>query len=708
MKLIKYLIGLCLLVSVSACSTKETIYHVGEESGANNLLEVLKKENYKLISFASIDEAIQNIPEGAALLWLPCNYPENPELLTTARIERIREKNLRVYAEYAVVNPRADVDVKGTELTLERVVVTDNTLFPSIENMTLLNVNGSFVLPTHTAEHPLLAVAKVAGFDKAVYGLDNTETKTLLYKYNDNILLSTSALSRFASVRFTPEHLWKQVWEGIFSHLLAKPVTFNSWLTYLAPAYPENVALPATARLESARKGIEWFYNGHFLIHPSWKKDYVDRYIGDGAMPVGPPLPADAPNGDGSMGVLEGHCSFIYHDGSQKYRYWIRNDVQGESAMAFALAARHDANAEHARVAENLLDYAFKTFFIEDKPQSPLHGLMGWAITAPQVFYGDDNARFILGVLAAAPSLGEDRWNRMLIENIVANFRTTGLEGFRGDRLEGPDMLTNGLKHYQTHSLVSPHPHFESWLWACYLWLYNQTGYEPLLNLAKTGIRHTMEAYPSKWKWTNGIQQERARMILPLAWLVRVEPSEEHVGWLNFMVDELLKNQVESGAIREELGDASVGMFGRTRSNAQYGLHEAPLIFDNGDPVADLLYTNNFAFIGLHEAAEATGNPKHKEAVARLSDFMTRAQVRSSRFKDVDGAWFRAFNYQDWDYWASNADAGWGVWSTLTGWIQSWIVSTQYLLEMETSLWDVANQMNVKQDWETVKSEMLN
>ncbi|MCS2386949.1 hypothetical protein NXV57_00130 [Bacteroides thetaiotaomicron] len=75
-----------------------------------------------------------------------------------------------------------------------------------------------------------------------------------------------------------------------------------------------------------------------------------------------------------------------------------------------------------------------------------------------------------------------------------------------------------------------------------------------------------------------------------------------------------------------------------------------------------------------------------------MRDFLIRIQVRSDKFKNVDGAWFRAFNYEDWNYWASNADAGWGAWSTLTGWIQSWIVGTQFVLEEDSSLWDIVNQ----------------
>ena len=38
------------------------------------------------------------------------------------------------------------------------------------------------------------------------------------------------------------------------------------------------------------------------------------------------------------------------------------------------------------------------------------------------------------------------------------------------------------------------------------------------------------------------------------------------------------------------------------------GTFEAPLNQENSDPVSDLLYTTNFAFLGLHEAAAATGN----------------------------------------------------------------------------------------------------
>ena len=74
----------------------------------------------------------------------------------------------------------------------------------------------------------------------------------------------------------------------------------------------------------------------------------------------------------------------------------------------------------------------------------------------------------------------------------------------------------------------------------------------------------------------------------------------------------------------------------------------------------------------------------------------------------MDGAWFRAFNYQDWNYWAANADAGWGAWSTLTGWIQSWIVGTQFLMEKNTSLWELSNRKDISKTANKVIEEMIN
>ena len=396
---------------------------------------------------------------------------------------------------------------------------------------------------------------------------------------------------------------------------------------------------------------------------------------------------------------MEGNLSRILMDGSQMYRYWIRADCNAETA--YTLSVLGSASPQHKQVAINLLDYLFKTSNLrrgnKDNPASATYGLIGWSTNDayPDVYYGDDNARVILAAIGASAFLNNESWNRYIAEGIIANFRTTGINGFRGGKLFDAAIIKTELPAIQNNPLINPHPHYESWIWATYLWLYDKTGYQPLLEKAKKAITITMEAYPN-WKWTNGIQQERARMILPLAWLVRVEDTPKHREWLDIVVNKLLENMDECGAIREELGSSGKGSYGATKTNADYGKHEAPLIAVNGDPVADMLYTTNFGFFALNEAAAATGDVKYKEAVSKIGEFLVKIQVNSTAQPGLDGAWFRAFDYKRWDYWASNADQGWGAWGTLTGWTQSWIVCTLAMQQENQNLWDLSEKSAIK------------
>ena len=107
-------------------------------------------------------------------------------------------------------------------------------------------------------------------------------------------------------------------------------------------------------------------------------------------------------------------------------------------------------------------------------------------------------------------------------------------------------------------------------------------------NTAEMGIQTMMESYPDGWTWTNGLAQERARMILPLAWLVRVKDTIENRDMLMTVVKDFLKLQDETGAIQEELGRVEMGKYPPPQSNEAYGTSEASLIAQNGDPVSDL------------------------------------------------------------------------------------------------------------------------
>jgi hypothetical protein len=677
-------------------------------SANHDLLIWLRGEGYELSFHQEILAAVNEMNKGASLLVLSEEYPQKRVAIPEEFFSVAKNKNITFYLEFPEDFEGLESRGEVLETRLERAVVVSDEFGGELSPMKILGINDCHVISSQVND-PLLVIAKVAGLDKAEYGLEGVPAYPLLFK-KDLGFIALTKLSDFAEGRYGPEQHWKLLWSHIISKLTGKDsFNFDSWPRYLAPTFNATEEISREDKEGSVKKGVDWFAKGKFYIAKNWK-DYWLKYQGDGTNPVGPPVPESFAAGDGSEGLLEGHSSNIYFDGSQQYRYWIRADVQGEGAYALAAASNLLEEPAYAGNAENLISFLFRENLRNgprNDPDSAAFGLIGWSNTHPHVYYGDDNARAILGILGAMAHMQKEDWNGEILEAILANFRTTGKNGFRSNRLNNTDLHQLGWQHYWNQETINPAPHFESWMWAVYLWLYDKTGYEPLLAKTKKAIAITMDSYPEDWYWTNGIQQERARMILPLSWLVKVEDTPEHREWLDRIVSKLLENQVESGAIREELGGADKGKYGRTSSNQEYGLHEAPLIFENGDPIADMLYTSNFAFFSLNEAAHATNNPVYFEALKKLSDFLTRIQVKSDRFQDLDGGWFRAFDFERWEFWASNADAGWGAWGTLTGWTQSWIVATQVLVLQDQSYWELTKKSTIAKTFDQKSSLML-
>lgn len=683
----------------------QQIYFCGPES--NDLYRQLVQEGFTIKRYSVIGDAIRDVPRGQHLVVVSEGYPEHRTPIRAEDYAAAKKKKLRIYIEYPAFIPGYELPDTVRYNKLERGVVFSDLFGAALPAMSIVGVNGAHLIDIPVSK-PLLVMAKIAGFDSAVFGLKNTPYHTLLFRRN-NMMIATSCLSNYKTARFGPTASWRIIWENMLRWLTGnKEVVLKSFSSDPYPMFSKNETLPAEAGRRAIAKGAEWLWKARLFIHPSWERERMDKYQpknGDPNLFFGPPISNDLLQGDGSRGIMEGHGSTIHYDGTQDYRYFIRADVQGESAFLLSAAGNILNKPDYYATAEKLLDYLFYTSGFRggarNNKDSSSYGLISWANTHLGTFFNDDNARCILGTIGASAFMNNERWNRFIAENILANFRTSSKQGFQGNALNQSDIEKNGWRYYFERDFVNLHPHFESWMWACYLWLYDKTGYKPLLEKAKTGIRLMMDAYPDRWKTQNGVQQERARMVLPLAWLVRIENTPEHVKWLDDVVSELLKYQEPCGAIREELGNAGSDAHKiLITSNEAYGSNEASLIARNGDPVADMLYTCNFFFFGLNEAAHATNNPKYYKAAQKLSDFLIRIQSSSALHPDVDGAWFRAFDFGRWDYWASNADNGWGAWSTLTGWIQSWIVCTEALHQNNKSYWESTRHINMKKAFE--------
>lgn len=222
------------------------------------------------------------------------------------------------------------------------------------------------------------------------------------------------------------------------------------------------------------------------------------------------------------------------------------------------------------------------------------------------------------------------------------------------------DPANGWRKQYDSPGGANFSPHYESYIWAVYLWGYSRSGFAPLYDRSVAALTTMMQNYPSKWIPTaNGIAMQRARIILPLAFLVRVNDTALHRQWLHTAIDGLLTRQHCGDywcAFMEELSHPGWGRATHVpETNAQYGTSESPLnqvtwvplalcaawcaflpaahiAFclwqENTDPVSDFLYTTNFALLGLHEAAAALGNSSVKAIEDRLADFIVRSQAR--------------------------------------------------------------------------------
>jgi len=672
----------------------------------NDLVRVAGACEIPLRRFDSPEEAVRAAAEGSGVLILADGYPAKTTDVGSAVFEAAAKKRLRVYVEYPTSLPGIDVG-PAKALKLERVVVASGAFGEALAPLRIAMINACHLVEAQAPESHLVA-AKVAGVDRAVFGLEDTPTLPVLFEHpNGGVLVSTTKLSHFVTGRYMPQDAWAAIWRMVLAWVEpGRHVPPLRWTPTVRPTYSATEPLPADAELQAVRRAADWFKTGRVLRHPDWPREALDWALTYNTVRDKPG--DDWPAGDGSLGITEGYSSTIRLDGSQPMRYAVRNDCTSEVAMALAFDAATGADPSGARIAANLLDYVYTGSVLAQgpraDPESPSYGLVGWALDNPGKYWGDDNARALLAVLATAKLVDEPRWNDTVARCIVANFRTSGIDGYREPCVNEEHLRRRGWKSYREGDYVRYSPHYESWLWACFLWAYDKTGYTPFLDKSKTAIRKLMEAYPDRWYWViRSSQIERARALLPLAWLVRVEDTPEHRRWLRTVASDLVAAQDASGAIRETLGGTEQAV----ASNAAYGTGEVTILQENGDPLADMLYTCNFAVIGLHEAAAATGDSFYRAAEDKLADFLARIQVRSDAHPELDGAWYRGFDFRRWDYWASNADWEWGAWCTETGWGTPWIAGTLALRHMKTSLWELTSSVDLAEPFEKHRAEML-
>ena len=699
-------------ISVAAANTEEKpVLNIGvvTNSPSKDLAKVLQ-DNYDGVKvYSSIDSALSLAKADGidGLMILADNYPGVTTALTAVQAAKLGSLGIRTYIEYPANNSSLGITgFEGTDVMgYQRAVVTDAEALGMAEH-SILYVHGARYLKKTDISRSWLVNARVAGYDIADYGLtDCTPYSMLETNEAGNVLIASTKLSQFVSARYAPYERWQTLWESVLSWVSGSTVDSFDWEPLVSANYSPEDVLGEDAYEEAVRLNTEWYMNANML-----------------------------PAADGSQGIWEGYSSGSSFNeyGDQYRRLLMRADCNGESIGAIALAGTLLGEEEYKDVAYNAMRWLLTESELANGDRADVnksqYGLLSWHDQAMNQYYGDDNAKAILGLILGAAALGTDEFDERILEAIIANFRTAGIYGYRGGRLLAEDIERSGWEYFYNSTTTNYSSHFEALLWACYLWAYEQTGYEPLLDRSRTAISMMMTAYENtmvgdldggvnEWHSTNGLQQDRAKMILPLAWLVRVEPTEEHIAWLDLMISDMMALQDEAtGALREEFAEDGYGIIDLPpfSKNSDYGTAEAPVIQKNGDPCSDSLYTSSFAMMALNEAyaaMAAIGNStlaeKFGNYATSLSDYHVRIQQVSTKAQ-YNGAWFRAFDYEKWETYGSDGDAGWGVWCIETGWSQSWISATLSLEAMGTNIWDYTKTTTVADKFNDVAIRMLN
>jgi hypothetical protein len=444
-----------------------------------------------------------------------------------------------------------------------------------------------------------------------------------------------------------------------------------------------------------------------------------------------------APAGVGNATcVQEGFSSIIERDGGQAWMpLFVRTDGQADAAMGLALAATLVPGAEApaserarwGREAAQLMDTVYRwsdaQVYRGSTPADPAFGIVTWnqkdagdasgGIAAySSSDYGSNAACILLGGTVAAAALGTGSWRERMLLHLFAEARTTGRRGVRPSAVSTAQLRANGWQAYfndttrgtgggSVHGHLGPldegqgaTPHYLAQPIAYFLFAGHATGMHALFTApAKAWLGDMMESLErGGWYVCQSMTNELSLMTTALAWLVRVEDTPRHRAWLERAAGPLLAYQTKSGGIKQFWGAGNEsGKFGTAppRSNAQFGGGESTLMMDGSEPVTDALYSLNFAAIGLLEAAGATGDPRYAKAGKALSDYLVRIQAESDERPELAGAWYRAFDYEKWEYWAMDSDWAYGPWVTDNGWTNGNIMAAMAAAEAGTTLWDL-------------------
>ncbi len=449
-----------------------------------------------------------------------------------------------------------------------------------------------------------------------------------LWLLDDHTLVASMRLCNFNRARFAPAQHWQCVLRYILSFLAGEAVS---------PAFPapvcrfERNAVIAAPDDASAvvRRGLNWFKNAEMLFS------------------------------DGALGVKEGLSHHIFaKDGKQKCETLVRTDCSGETGGAFMLDGWLTGNEESKRIFENLERFCFE--YMQEKTGAH-KGMLRWTENSWGICYQDDVARAILPTLLCQNYTPDgSRYFHHAVEALQYLLRTTGPDGLRAPSTAVPLMDENAEKRYrETGERSTTKAHHNSFYQAMLLLAWRAGGPEEFFTAAVKGLTSVMTLYPENERETSETE-EMCRLIFPLAVLYQMTGEEQHRQWLYRVAKDLERVQHPNGGFCE--WDTGYRAACSRRKNG-----ECALLANNGDPVVDCLYSNNWLPLGFAYAYMVTEDRYFYDQWLKIAQFFARCQVHSED-ATLDGSWSRGFDVERWEIYGVPHDIGWSPCCVETGW----------------------------------------
>lgn len=461
-----------------------------------------------------------------------------------------------------------------------------------------------------------------------------------LWTLGENLMMASFQLQHFRKARFAPTDAWEKLICFLAEWLTSRrPDRLPPPVARYGPGEPLSTDEAfERCRKDGVRRGISWL-----------RRNLVD---------------------EGRGGIREGLRHNVNPDGTQDKAQAVRTDCTGEAAGAFRFYGALTADAELRETADRLFDFVFGPMTVRG---GPFDGMLRWTDEGWGVCYQDDAARAVLPALYECLLWKKDDRFPAVCRTLDFLVKTTARDGCRVARTDMPFLDEAGLRALREAPHGLPSAHYNAYYHASLLLAYLYGGNRVYLETAERGLETIMALYPDT-KREHSETQEMCRLILPLSALYRATGKKRHRDMLYRVARDLLLRRRPGGGYAE-WDTGYLAACARTKSG------ECSLLTENGDPVADLLYSVNWLPIGFAAAYRATGDPWFRSLWREVCAFCLNAQVRSED-PTLDGSWCRAFDLEKQEAFGCPHDAGWGPLCSESGWTNAEILMGLMLPEL--------------------------